>query len=92
MLQLFRQVRQRYGARLLNKYNYKAFIMKKEEFSYDKAMQELEEIVARMESSENSLDKMVADVKKASALIVQCRKKLQDVEADINKALVDISE
>lgn len=67
-------------------------IMKKEEFSYDKAMQELEEIVARMEDSENSLDNMVADVKRASALIVQCRKKLQDVETDINKAFSEISE
>ncbi|MBR4350581.1 MAG: exodeoxyribonuclease VII small subunit [Bacteroidales bacterium] len=66
--------------------------MKKEEFSYDKAMRELEEIVARMEDSENSLDNMVADVKRASALIVQCRKKLQDVEADINKAFNEISE
>lgn len=66
--------------------------MKKEEFSYDKAMQELEEIVARMENSENSLDNMVADVKRASALIVQCRKKLQDVETDINKAFSEISE
>ena len=66
--------------------------MKKEEFSYDKAMQELEEIVARMEDSENSLDNMVADVKRASALIVQCRKKLQDVETDINKAFSEISQ
>ena len=66
--------------------------MKKEKFSYDKAMQELEEIVARMEDSENSLDNMVADVKRASALIVQCRKKLQDVETDINKAFSEISE
>ena len=66
--------------------------MKKEEFSYDKAMQELEEIVARMEDSENMLDNMVADVKRASALIVQCRKKLQDVETDINKAFSEISE
>ncbi|MBR4116051.1 MAG: exodeoxyribonuclease VII small subunit [Bacteroidales bacterium] len=66
--------------------------MKKEEFSSDKAMQELEEIVARMEDSENSLDNMVADVKRASALIVQCRKKLQDVETDINKAFSEISE
>ena len=66
--------------------------MKKEEFSYDKAMQELAEIVARMENSENSLDNMVADVKRASLLIVQCRKKLQDVEADINKAFSEISE
>ena len=66
--------------------------MKKEEFSYDKAMQELEDIVARMEDSENSLDNMVADVKRASALIVQCRKKLQDVETDINKAFSEISE
>ena len=66
--------------------------MKKEEFSYDKAMRELEEIVARMEDSENSLDNMVADVKRASTLIVQCRKKLQDVETDINKAFGEISE
>lgn len=66
--------------------------MKKEEFSYDKAMQELEEIVARMEDSKNSLDNMVADVKRASTLIVQCRKKLQDVETDINKAFSEISE
>lgn len=66
--------------------------MKKEDFSYDKAMQELEEIVARMEDSENSLDNMVADVKRASTLIVQCRKKLQDVETDINKAFSEISE
>ena len=64
--------------------------MKKEEFSYDKAMADLEKIVQKIESGECKIDELTAEVKKAVDLIALCRKKLQDVDNDVNKALGEI--
>lgn len=66
--------------------------MEQQTFSYDKAMQDLEKIVERIESGDCKIDELTAEVKKAAELITLCKKKLQDVNVDINKAFSDFSE
>jgi len=51
--------------------------------SYEKAYQELEEIVERLESEEPDLDRLVGDYEKASGLLKTCQKKLRDAELKI---------
>lgn len=51
--------------------------------SYEKAMQELEEITKRIESGECKIDELTSEVKKAWNLIDMCKKKLQDVDTSI---------
>ncbi|MBR7035615.1 MAG: exodeoxyribonuclease VII small subunit, partial [Bacteroidales bacterium] len=46
--------------------------MKKEEFSYDKAMAEMEKIVQKIESGDCKIDELTAEVKKAVELIALC--------------------
>lgn len=60
--------------------------MKKEEFSYDKAMTDLENIVQKIESGDCKIDELTQEVKKAAELIMLCKKKLQSVDEDVNKA------
>lgn len=64
--------------------------MKKGEFSYDKAMQEMEEIIAKIESGDCKIDDLTVEVKKACDLIAQCRKNLREIEQDIDEQLEKI--
>ena len=64
--------------------------MKKEEFSYDKAMTDLENIVQKIESGDCKIDELTQEVKKAAELIMVCKKKLQSVDEDVNKAFYAI--
>ncbi|MBP5584016.1 MAG: exodeoxyribonuclease VII small subunit [Bacteroidales bacterium] len=60
--------------------------MKKEDFYYDKAMDDLEKIVRKIESGDCKIDELTTEVKKAAELIMVCKKKLQSVDEDVNKA------
>ncbi len=62
--------------------------MKKEEFSYDKAMQDLEEIVNRIESGNCKIDELTEEIKKAAKLIALCKTKLQKIDEEV-KGLFD---
>ena len=64
--------------------------MKKEEFSYDKAMQDLESIVQKIESGDCKIDELTDEVKKAAELIALCKKKLQDVSSEVNKTFGEL--
>jgi len=64
--------------------------MEQEEFSYDAAMEELESIVAKVESGECKLDELTAEVKKAAELITKCKQKLRGIEEEIDKTFNDI--
>lgn len=64
--------------------------MKKEEFSYDKAMQDLESIVQKIESGDCKIDELTSEVKKAAELIALCKKKLQDVSSEVNKTFGEL--
>ena len=64
--------------------------MKKEEFSYDKAMAEMEKIIQKIESGECKIDELTDEVKKAVGLIALCKKKLQDLNTDVSKAFDEL--
>jgi exodeoxyribonuclease VII small subunit len=50
---------------------------------YEAAMQELETLVARMESGDLPLDQLLANYERGAALLQLCRDKLQAVENQI---------
>jgi exodeoxyribonuclease VII small subunit len=50
---------------------------------YEVAMQELETLVARMESGDLPLDQLLANYERGAALLQLCRDKLQAVENQI---------
>ncbi|MBD8491328.1 exodeoxyribonuclease VII small subunit [Echinicola sp. CAU 1574] len=58
----------------------------KENFSYDKAMARIEEIVQLLEDDEKSIDELSALVSEASKLVKECKNKLRMTEEDILKA------
>lgn len=55
-------------------------------FSYDKALNRIEEIVRQLEEDNKSIDELSALVKEASGLIKECKLKLKMTEEDILKA------
>ncbi|MCR4799483.1 MAG: exodeoxyribonuclease VII small subunit [Bacteroidales bacterium] len=66
--------------------------MKKEEFSYDKAMAEMEKIVQKIESGDCKIDELTAEIKKAAELIALCKNKLQNVDAEVNKIFGELED
>ena len=63
--------------------------MEKNELSYDKAYEELKEIVSEMEDGEIGVDELSEKVKRASELIGICKNKLKSTEKDVNDILKD---
>jgi exodeoxyribonuclease VII small subunit len=53
--------------------------------SFEKALAELEEIVARLESGKVDLEQSIAIYERGEALKAQCEKQLKDAEARIEK-------
>lgn len=63
-----------------------------ENINYTDAFNELQKIVAEMESGEITVDELALKVKKATELIKICRKKLYSAEEDVNKILDDLEQ
>ena len=63
--------------------------MSEKEFSYTKAMNELEEILAEIETDELDLDVLSKKVKRATFLIKECKSRLRKTTDDINGILSD---
>lgn len=61
--------------------------MKKEEFSYEKAMRDLEEIVNRIDSGDCKIDELTEEIKKAKKLIALCKTKLQKIDEEVKGTL-----
>jgi exodeoxyribonuclease VII small subunit len=59
---------------------------KNKAFSYDKAMQRIEQIVAQLEGDDKSIDELASLVMEASLLVKECKKKLKMTEQEIAKA------
>lgn len=59
--------------------------MAKVEFDYTKAMAELEQIAAKVESPDTSLDDIGALVRKSKDLVTQCREYLRTVRESVNE-------
>jgi exodeoxyribonuclease VII small subunit len=62
----------------------------KENPNYVQAFEELQEIVAEIESGQISVDELSEKVKRATELIRICKMKLTSTEENVNKILKDI--
>ena len=65
---------------------------KKQTFSYDAAMQEIQNIVAELQNDSVGVDALAEKVQRASELIKLCREKLRQTEKDVTDALGDLNE
>lgn len=61
--------------------------MRKQKTDYDKAMEQLEDLVDRIQRGEMGLEEMRGEVKSALELIKQCRLKLRAIETDLDALL-----
>lgn len=61
--------------------------MAKKEQTYGEAMQELQNIMFRIENEELEVDILLEEVKKAANLIKFCKDKLQKTNTEIQKIL-----
>lgn len=66
--------------------------MKKDELTYTKAVQEIEQIVKNLEDNELNIDELSSNVKRVSVLIAYCKEKLHTTEDEIEKILKGINE
>ncbi|MDR0801547.1 exodeoxyribonuclease VII small subunit [Fluviicola sp.] len=64
--------------------------MKEEQLTYEQAYEELQQIIADIESGEISVDLLSEKVKRATALIQLCKSKLTSTENDVQKILDDL--
>ncbi len=61
--------------------------MKKKENDYDKAIVQLQLVVARIQSGEMGLEEMRHEVRAAMDLIALCKAKLRNIETDLASML-----
>ena len=61
--------------------------MAKEEFKYEEAVRQLEDIVEKLQNDELDIDSMSENLKKAQKLIKLCKDKLTKTDDKINKIL-----
>jgi exodeoxyribonuclease VII small subunit len=61
--------------------------MQKKEPTYKEAIDEVEKILARLESGAPDVDSMSAEVKRAADLLLTCRRKLNDTEQNVKKVM-----
>jgi len=59
---------------------------------YAEALQEIEEIIARIENDELDVDQLTQQVKRVSFLISYCREKLRNTEDEVEKILREMEE
>lgn len=60
--------------------------------SYKEAMNEIEEIVAKLENNQLEVDELSGKVKRVSELIAFCKSKLHETEEEVEKILDSIGE
>lgn len=65
--------------------------MKQDALTYEQATEELQQIIADIESGEISVDILSEKVKRAAELIAFCKEKLTSTENDVQKILEDLS-
>jgi len=65
---------------------------KSRELTYSQALNELEKIVAEIESEEVDVDALAEKIKRASFLITFCKGKLRTAEDEVKKVLSEIEE
>lgn len=60
---------------------------KKDKISYKKALQEIEEVIEKLNSDNTDIDSISKDVKKATELINMCKAKLKNCEEELENLL-----
>lgn len=60
---------------------------KDKQISYAEAMAEVEQIVARLRSSELGIDELSGAVRRANELIAECRKRLVTTEEEVERLI-----
>jgi exodeoxyribonuclease VII small subunit len=65
--------------------------MTKKEFSFNEAVNHIEQILRNIENGELDVDKLSEEVKNAAELIRQCQKKLKTTEEEINSIFRDLA-
>lgn len=65
---------------------------KTEEIKYNEAMEELEEILQKIESEEIDLDDLAKEIKRAAELIKICKQKIEKTEIEVKKILESFEE
>ncbi len=63
-----------------------------EEVAFGAAVNELEEILRRIEGEEIDLDRLAAELKRATALLEVCRGKVRRAEIEVQQIVDTISE
>jgi exodeoxyribonuclease VII small subunit len=61
--------------------------MTKKESSYSKTIEEIEVILAKIESGETDIDALSAEIKRAAKLLLNCKEKLFQTEQEVEKIL-----
>ncbi len=64
--------------------------MAKQQITYNDAIAEIEDIIARIENEELDVDDMAQKVKRVSFLLNLCREKLKTTEAEVEKILKEM--
>ncbi len=59
----------------------------KKNFKYEEAVEQLEQIVRKMENDEFDIDSLTDELRKAQELIKLCKEKLTSTDAEIKKML-----
>ncbi|HLP74494.1 MAG TPA: exodeoxyribonuclease VII small subunit [Bacteroidales bacterium] len=65
--------------------------MTKKEFSFNDAVNRIEQILKNIENGELDVDRLSEEVKNAAELIRQCQKKLKTTEEEINSIFRDLA-
>lgn len=65
--------------------------MTKKEFSFNEAVNRIEQILRNIENGDLDVDKLSEEVKNAAELIRQCQKKLKTTEEEINSIFKDLA-
>lgn len=60
--------------------------------SFDQAIGEVEEIVARLENEETDVDDLAAEVKRAVELIATCRERLHGTDQEVRQLVEKLQE
>ncbi|PRY95917.1 exodeoxyribonuclease VII small subunit [Marinilabilia salmonicolor] len=66
--------------------------MAQKKLTYNQAISEIEEILAKMENEELDVDELSDKVKRVSELVRFCRSKLKNTEEEVEKVLKEMEE
>jgi len=62
--------------------------MAKKEPGYRQSIEEIETILAKIESGETDIDDLAAEIKRAAKLLQDCKEKLFQTEQEVEKIMI----